>query len=303
MAGDRKTLIIICGQTATGKSALAIKIARHIDAEIISADSMQIYKGLEFLTFPPSKDEMQGVKHHFISFLEPTETFDVATFVKLAYEKAIEIWEKGKAVIIAGGTGLYIKSLMYGMFMEDSRDDAIRKELKGRFDKGEDLYSELVRIDPASAGKLHPNDRRRIIRALEVYYKTGMPISVLQKERKFALKDLAGFSRAIVLYLPKELLIERIRNRISFIGDRELDMLSAVLKKGISKTAEKVIGIRQLRGVLEGRLYLEEAKDEIAKETYRYARRQMIWFRNQPCGTFLTHFYDAGRFWEKQKNI
>ncbi len=298
MAGDRKTLIIICGQTATGKSALAIKIARDIDGEVISADSMQVYRGLESLTFPPTEEEMSGIMHHFISFLDPRDSFDVAAFVRLAYERAMDIWSRGKAVVIAGGTGLYIKSLMYGIFQEETRDESIRATLFARLETGEDLYEELSRIDPLSAAKIHPNDKRRIVRALEVFYKTGRPLSYWKTRPAYALKDRPDFARAVILYMEKDTLIERIRKRIATIDKDVIDRLEPVLKQNLSRTARQVIGIRQIEEVLKGRLSLESAREQMVRETYQYARRQMIWFRNQPCGVKLANLYNAERFLE-----
>ncbi len=296
MAGDRKTLIIICGQTATGKSALGIKIARDIDGEVISADSMQVYRGLESLTFPPTKEEMAEIKHHFISFLDPKDSFDVATFVRLAYERAMDIWSRGKAVIIVGGTGFYIKSLMYGIFQEETRDESIRAALLARIEAGEDLYKELSKIDPLSARKIHPNDKRRILRALEVFYKTGKPISYWKNKPVYTLKDKCDFSRAVILYMEKAALIERIERRVTTIRGDTVERLEPILRQGLSKTARQVIGIRQVEGVLRGEISLKSAREQIVKETYQYARRQMIWFRNQPCGTRLVNLYNAEIF-------
>ncbi len=281
MGKAQRKLIIICGQTATGKSDLAISIASQIGAEIISADSMQIYKGLEFLTFPPNEQERRTVPHYFVSFLDPIKDYNVAMFVKQAYPVAVDIWERDKSVVVVGGTGLYIKCLLEGIFFSDSTDKRLRQQLQLEAKKGCNLYEKLVKVDKESAEKIHPNDLRRIIRALEVFYTTGRPISYWKKRRQYGLMTLADSIVVFVLYAERKLLLERMKKRIAKITEKDLDSLSQILERGISITAEKVIGLKELKAVLEGKISLSKAKEDILKQTYQYARRQKIWFRHQ----------------------
>ncbi len=273
------TLLVIAGQTATGKSDLAINLAERYQGEIVSSDAMQVYSGMSFITFPPSEDQRKRVPHHFIEFLSPREEFNVARYLELATSLIEDLWQNEKLPIVVGGTGPSIKVLLEGIFkLPVPSNESLRKKLFLRFKEGR-LYQELSQVDPESACRIHPNDARRIVRAMEVYLLTGRPLSYWKKRQKGGVGKKADRLYFIVLFGERELLKKRIWQRISSLGEKEVQMAYDLWKSGLSRTAEKVLGLSQLIAVAQGRISLGEAKEEIAKMTYQYARRQMIWFR------------------------
>ncbi len=274
---SNNVLYAIVGQTATGKSDRAIEIARSFGTEVVSADSMQVYRGLEFLTFPPSQEEMKEVRHHFISFISPREEFNVARYLDLARPVVESLWKEGRPVVVVGGTGLYVKVLMEGLFPFAGEDPELRRSLLVR-DRGE-LYRELCRVDPVAGQKIHPNDLRRIVRALEVYYSTGRPISYWWQRREGGIGRLAKEIVFTVHLAPREVLYRRIRARLDRLSEEDVERFKEISSQGLSKTARKVLGVEEMEAVLRGEMDLETAKDRLAHRTYQYARRQAIWFR------------------------
>ncbi len=284
-AKNRK-LIVIGGPTASGKSHLAMLVARAIDSEVISADSMQAYKELEFITFPPL-EEMSLVSHHLAGFLDPEIEYNAAKFVELSRHIIDNLWRGNKTPIVCGGTGMYIKALLNGMF-EAKGDEVLRKQLyeEARIKGASLLYERLKEVDASSAGKIHPNDVRRIVRALEVFFSTGKPISQWHAQSK-GINDEAEVFFFCLMPDNRQWLKQRIARRIDEnITLKSLDQLKGIRNR-LGKTAQKAIGVRELSMVLDNEISFHEAMALMKKNTYQYARRQMIWFRAQKQAILL----------------
>lgn len=279
---EKIKVIAVVGPTASGKTSLAVSIALAVGGEVVSADSMQIYKGMDIATAKPTTEEQRGVTHHLIDFLDPSETYSVAQYVDDAKKCIADISGRGKVPIIAGGTGLYIDSLLGGIdfsFVPDNGD--IRKKLNMRAEKegSAALLRELSEIDPETASALHENNVGRIIRALEVYYLTGETIS--EQKRKSREKGSDYDTLYIYIdYLDRQKLYDRIDKRVDMMLDAGL---SEEAKKYISlnenTTARQAIGYKELKPYFLGELTLSEAAENLKKETRHYAKRQMTWFR------------------------
>jgi len=287
-------LIIIVGPTASGKSALGIKLAKALKGEIISGDSMQVYKYMDIGTAKVPPDEREGVPHHLIDILEPFENYSVALFQKEAKRLITAINQKGNIPIIVGGTGLYIRSIIDPYdFSDFSFDINYRKELEEiASQKGGDyLYKELYKIDPVAASKVHPNDLRRMIRALEVYKHTGKPLSYFW-ERGREKKPAYSFLY-YGLTLDRELLYQRINERVdNMISKGLVDEVKNLLKMGFREsTAMQAIGYKEIVWYLEGKITLDEAIYLIKRESRHYAKRQFTWFRRDP----RIKWYDSGK--------
>ena len=282
---EKIPLLVIAGPTASGKTALAIELAKAYGGEIVSADSMQIYKGMEIATAKPSPEEMQGVPHHLLGFLEPDQPFSVAEYVALAKQAVLDIHRRGRLPILAGGTGLYIQSLVDGVeFSEEEKDDRVRRELERRVEKegAEKLLEELAGIDPEYAAKLHPNNKTRVIRAMEIYRKTGITMT----EHQLRSRRKPSEFHACMLGLnfkDRSVLYSRIDRRVDEMAARGLveEARRVCGEKGI-KTAFQAIGYKELQAYFSGAVPLEQALETIKRETRRYAKRQLTWFRRDP---------------------
>lgn len=283
-------VIAVVGPTASGKTGLGVKLAEHYSGEVVSADSMQIYKQMNIATAKPTDEEMRGIKHHLIDFIEPTESYSVARY-KADAEKAIEnISLKGKTPIIVGGTGLYVDSLLNNVeFFNVGADEKLRKELFERAEtKGTDeLYSELKRIDPESAEKIHSNNVKKIVRALEFYYQTGKTISEQVK-----LSRLSGTPyESVIIGLTandRQFLYDRINRRVDLMLEQGLlDEAREFYSVYGVKTANQAIGYKELLPYLEGRAGLDECVENLKMQTRRYAKRQLTWFRRNENVNFL----------------
>lgn len=276
----RPLILFLVGPTAAGKSAVAAELARRLKTEIISCDSMQIYKGMEIITCKPPRTLRKRIRHHLIGIIGPAEEYDVSRYRKEAVRKLKRLLKKGKIPLFAGGTGLYLSVLLDGIFREKKGNKNIRRRLYNQL-KSEGaavLYQRLKRIDPAAAGKIHPHDLRRIIRALEVFAATGRPISRLQRERK----GLGSEYRIKIFCLNprRDILYKRIERRVEEMFEHGLLSEARQLLKGrLSRTAACAIGIQELRGYFGGLYSLEQAKELIKRNTRRYAKRQLTWFR------------------------
>lgn len=271
-------LIIITGTTATGKTETAIKLAKEIDGEIISADSMMVYKYMDIGTAKPTKEEMEGIPHYLIDIRYPNEFFDVKDFVSLAKEKIKEITEKGKIPIVVGGTWLYIKSLLYGLSEIPTADWDLRNKLYKESSKM--LYEKLKKVDPVYAEKIHQNDKKRVVRALEVYYLTGKPFSSFHKNEDKPLYDFIGF----VFERDRNQIMERIEKRVAKMIEKGLlDEVKFLLDKGYEKsiTSMQAIGYKELIPYFKGECSLEEAKENIIKNTKAFAKRQIRTFHKK----------------------
>lgn len=278
-------LIIIAGPTAVGKTALSIELAKKLNGEIISGDSMQVYRGMDIGTAKISVAEMCGVPHHLIDICEPLEGFSVAKFQALAQEKIAEITTRGHLPIIVGGTGLYLSSVIYDYdFAQTDHDDEYREYLQQiAVEKGNQyLWEMLSKVDEASADKLNIRDTKRIIRALEVYHLTGVPLSAQNQEgRQQKCRDNLAF---IVLDMDRARLYERINQRIEqMLAQGWLDEVKNLLEMGLSVNdiAMQGLGYRQLAKYLNGDMTYEEAVELTKKDTRHFAKRQLTWFRHE----------------------
>lgn len=274
-------IIVICGPTSSGKTSLAVEIAKRINAQIVSADSMQIYKEMNIGTAKPSEHERQGIVHHMMDVVSVTEEYNVSRYVTEASACIDSIIKSGDRVILAGGTGLYIDSLINNVnFFEIRNDYEYRAELLSCADKEGSLYlHEMLReIDAESAKRLHPNDLKRVIRALEVYRVTGKTIGEIQRE---SVRERRY--RPIIIgldYQSRDALYERINRRVYLmIENGLLDEAKGLLKYDLSATARAAIGYREMFDCIDGKISLDEAAALICRKTRNYAKRQLTWFR------------------------
>jgi len=293
-----RPLVVVCGPTASGKTKLAVDLALTHGGEVVSADSMQVYRGMDIGTAKPTSAEMRGVAHHLVDILEPGEDFSVAQYAKLARETIADIHARGKLPILAGGTGLYIKAIADNIQYTDMpEDEVLRKRLRNEADElgGGALLERLAKVDPMLAEGLHQNDVGRIIRALEVYELTGERMSVWQERSR---KDAAGYKLCMVGlgFRDRELLYERIGQRVdAMLGAGLLDEAKTLYDSGFSGTAAQAIGYKELFGYFRGEVSLEEAAERLKQETRRYAKRQLTWFRRDGRinWLYLDDGYDA----------
>lgn len=278
---EKQFVIVICGPTASGKTALSVELAKEFDAEIISADSMQIYKGMDIATAKPSIEERQGIPHHIMDFLEPSESFSVADYVRLAHEKIRDIASRGKIPMIVGGTGLYISSLINNIRFEESECDyAYREELRLLAqEKGNGYLLDMLReVDPVTAATLHENNQSRVIRALEVYKVTGKTMSQTQEESRTEPSPYEPCM--IALDYDREQLYDRINRRVDLMLEMGLiDEAKDFFSKGDLPTAAQAIGYKELLPYFKGEKELSECIEHLKQETRKYAKRQLTWFR------------------------
>jgi tRNA dimethylallyltransferase len=275
-------LVIVFGPTAAGKSDLVLKLASRLNAEVINADSQQVYRQMDIGTAKPSKAELAKVPHHLIDVVDPDEEFNVARYRELAMASAEDIQSRGKQVIVSGGTGLYIKALTQGLFVGPGQDARIRETLNAEAEANglSSLYQRLERVDSSATSWIHPNDRQRIIRALEVYQLTGKPISEWQKEHAFRESGFATLK--IGLDRQRADLYERINQRCDQMIDAGLvHEVKELFDKGYSSHLNSLrsVGYRHVGLFLMGRLRLEEAVHLMKRDTRRLAKRQLTWFR------------------------
>ena len=281
-----KPLVILVGPTAVGKTAASIGLAKALNGEIISGDSMQIYKGLDIGTAKISKEEMQGVPHHLIDIKEPWESFSAAEFKRLADAAIADIHSRGKLPIIVGGTGFYINGVLYEYHFGEADTDEIyraRLEQYAAENGNEALWNILNEKDPDSAAKLHSNDTKRVIRALEVLHVTGIRASERQNTvDKGKLRYNAVY---IALSLPREILYERINKRVEqMIADGLEQEVRNALSSGVAQDALAMtsLGYRQMIQYLNGEISFERAVELIQRDTRHFAKRQLTWFRHDP---------------------
>lgn len=284
---NNKPLICIVGPTASGKTALSLCLAELFNGEIVSADSMQIYKGMSIGTAKPSIEERRGIPHHMMDIVEPWETYSVARYVNEAASVIDAIHEQNKLPIVVGGTGLYVDSLLRGMdFAAQPSDEQYRNELEkiAEAQGGEVLLEKLRCVDAEQAELLHANDHKRIIRALEVYHVTGEKISQ-HNERTRNYESKYNACIIGITYRDRQRLYDRINMRVDMmLADGILDELKALLDQGLDKTvtAFQAIGYKELMPYIEGNCSLDEAVEALKQATRRYAKRQLTWFRRNP---------------------
>ena len=276
-----KRVIVIVGPTCSGKTYLSIQLAKIINGQIISADSRQIYKKLNIGTAKPTPSELKKVKHYFINILEPDEDYNANDFSDEAERVIDNINKKNKIAIVAGGSGLYVKALIDGIVESANKDDELRKKLlKQRENFGnESLYNELKEIDPVSADKMLPQNWKRVMRALEVYYLTGKPIwqHHLDQEKKSKYEY-----QQVGLLWDRNTLYKNIDNRVDkMIRNRLVNEVKSLLAQGYNKNLNSLntVGYKEIISYLEGEISLERAIELIKRNTRRYAKRQITWFK------------------------
>jgi len=275
-------VIVICGPTASGKTALSIELAKKINGEIISSDSMQIYKNMDIGTAKPSEQEMQGIKHYLLDFVEPNQRYSVAEFKKDAESAIEEILKKGKTPIVVGGTGLYVDSLIYGIEYQDIElDEEYRQELENRVETEglSKIYEEAQKIDPQAMEKISSNDKKRILRVLEIYKATGK--NKTEQEIESRKKGVKYDYKVFAINWERELLYERINKRVDIMIEQGLvQEVQELLKKyNQFPTAMQGLGYKEVVEYLEGTTTYEEMIEKIKMETRRYAKRQITWFK------------------------
>ena len=283
---SRPIMIILTGPTAVGKTELSIRLAKEIGGEIISADSMQVYRGMDIGTAKITKDEMQGVRHHLIDCLNPDEEFNVAVFQKMAKEATLDIINRGKVPILAGGTAFYIQALLYGIdFNEEEHDDSYRNSMYeiGIDEEGKKkLHAMLREVDAEYADTVHYNNMKRVVRALEYYHFTGRKFSEYNEEQRQreAEYDFCYF----VLNDERSHLYERINKRVDIMMENGLlEEVKALKNKGYSNDLVSMqgVGYKEIIQYLNGAISLEESVELIKKNTRHFAKRQLTWFRKE----------------------
>jgi len=276
-------VIVIAGPTATGKTALSVQLAKEIGGEIVSSDSIQIYKKLDIGSAKPTDEEKQGIIHHLMDFVEAYGDYSVADYVTDAKKTIDDILSRGKVPIITGGTGLYISSIVDNVsFSESEKDEEVRLRLKKELEETgpEEMHARLLAIDPVSANSIHPNNTKRVIRALEIFETTGKTRTEQEKVSK--LKKSPYDFCLIALSCDRDLLYERINRRVDIMVDAGLfNEVEDLLKSGVKETAQSMQGIGYKEAVMaiKGEITKEESIELIKKNSRNYAKRQLTWFR------------------------
>lgn len=279
---EKIPLLVICGPTASGKTAVGVRLAEIYGGEIVSADSMQIYKGLAVSTAKPTVEEMRGIPHHMMDFLEPDEEFSVADYVRGARKCIEDIRGRGKLPIVVGGTGLYINSLVDNIsFDHIESDDSLRKSLEEEAaEMGKDyMYEKLKKLDPEAAEKIHPNNLIRVIRAIEMYMLSGR---TGEENRRESRRNESPYKLCMIglTCFDRQLLYDRINARVDNMLENGLvEEVRRIYTDHKPKTAFNAIGYKELLPYFEGACTLSEAVETIKQETRRYAKRQLTWFR------------------------
>lgn len=279
----KQPLLMIAGPTASGKTAVAVELALRHGGEVVSADSMQVYRGMNIGTAKPTKEEMKGVPHHLLDVAEPEQPFSVADYAALANKAIGDIAARGHLPILAGGTGLYLRAVTdYLDFSEGNSDDSLRAELqKTAQEQGIGiLYEQLAQIDPQSAERIHPNDEKRIIRALEVYRVTG--ITMTEHQKKAASRPSPYDTFRVGLAYDRQKLYDRINRRVTRMLEMGLTEEAIELMDRMQGTSFQSIGYKEMEQYLKGEASLQEAAEQIRRATRRYAKRQMTFFRADP---------------------
>jgi tRNA dimethylallyltransferase len=287
-------IVIICGPTASGKTRFAIELAERVDGEIVGADSLQVYRHLDIGTAKPTDEERARVPHHVIDFLEPDQLFNAARYKQLADEAIADIRSRQRVPLVVGGTGLYLRILVRGIFEAPKADHALRKRLREEIKAYgvEQLYRRLELVDPALAARVEPHDKNRIMRGLEIYEQTGIPLSVHQEVHDFGDNDYRVLK--IGLHVPREVLYERIEARSKRMMQAGLpEEYRRLRTAGFAADLKPMLslGYRQMGDLERGERSPEEALRDLVRETKRYAKRQLTWFRKDPD----LHWLDPGQ--------
>lgn len=282
MLKNRPKIVVICGATGIGKTGLSIRLAEAFGGEIVGADSMQIYRHMDIGTAKPGPEELARIPHHMTGVVDPATPYDAARYAADARDAVFSIHKQGRVAFVVGGTGLYIKALVHGLFTAKASDPGLREKLKHEAETrgGEWLYQRLVLCDPEAAGRIHPNDTYRIIRALEVYELTGRPMSGFQQSHGFS--DKVFESIKICLNIDRDELYERINQRVEIMMEQGLeDEVRSLLQMGYSRELRPMqsIGYRHMLDLIDGQMTRNEAIATMKRDTRRYAKRQLTWFR------------------------
>ena len=279
---NKPKVIVICGPTASGKTTLSIQLAQKINGEIISSDSMQIYKDMNIGTAKLDQQEMQGIKHYLLDFVEPNQRYSVADYKKDAENAIEDILQKGKVPIIVGGTGLYVDSLIYGIeYPNIEFDENYRKELERRVEKEglEKLYEKAKKIDPQAMKKISRNDQKRILRVLEIYNATGK--TKTEQEIESRKNEVKYDYRVFAINMDREKLYDRINKRVDIMIQKGLiEEVENLLKKyNEFPTAMQGLGYKEVVEYIQGKVLKEDMIENIKRESRRYAKRQITWFK------------------------
>ena len=305
MDNKKIPIIVVCGPTASGKTRLAVELAKHFGGEVVSADSMQIYKGLNIATAKPTADEMQGVPHHLIDFLPNDKKFSVADYLPLARACIKDIHSRGKLAVVCGGTGLYISSLLDNVRFEEIKSDAaLRAELESRYktEGAHAMWQKLFEIDPETANNVHENNAPRVIRGIEAYMLTGKTLSQLRRE---SITEESDYAPCVIFldYADRAVLYDRINRRVDMmLEDGLVEECRAVYEQGGLETAFQAIGYKELIPFFEGAKPLEDCVCLIKQETRHYAKRQLTWFRRMN-GTYRADPSEFGDFKNFFENV
>lgn len=308
MSNEKKPLLVVAGPTASGKTALGIAIAKEFGGEVISADSMQIYKGLDVATAKPTSEEMDGIPHHLISVVDMNTEFSVADYVALAKEKIDQVSSRGKLPVLVGGTGLYINSLVNNVNFDNAETDgSIRQKLIKEFEEDgvEALYERLKQIDPETAEIVPIQNTVRIIRALEIYELTGIKFSEYKKINKGS-ECPYNLCMIGLNYLDRQKLYDRINLRVSIMVENGmLEECREVFENEKLGTAYQAIGYKELVPYFQGKANLDECLDQIRLNSRRYAKRQLTWFRRDDRinWIYMDEFNDFNKIMEICKKI
>lgn len=282
MAESKIPLTAIVGPTASGKTSLAVELCKRLNGEAVSCDSMQIYKGMDIATAKPTEQEMQGIPHHMIGFLDPEIPFSVAKYCESAKSAINDIVGREKRAVLVGGTGLYYSSLVDNIeFLPDETDFNYREELKmkAEMNGAQSLLDELYKIDPETASRLHVNNVGRIIRALEIYHTTGKTIT---EQNELSRRNETSFETVSICLdaRDRQFLYDRINRRVdSMLKDGLVDEAKSFLSSHAGSTAKQAIGYKELSPYFEGKASLEDCVENLKMQTRRYAKRQLTWFR------------------------
>ncbi|MBN2341701.1 MAG: tRNA (adenosine(37)-N6)-dimethylallyltransferase MiaA [Deltaproteobacteria bacterium] len=289
-------LLVIVGPTASGKTGLVVSLARRFGFEIVGADSMQVYRGMNIGTATPTSEELDGVPHHLIDVVNPDEEYDAARYAKDADGVIADIHARGKRAMVVGGTGLYLRVLLQGLQSGPPPNPALRAELNARAEKEgwPALHVQLGRVDKDAFERLHPNDGVRIVRALEVYLQTGKPLTQWQREHEFS--TLRYPHRMLGVLRPKEELNERINRRVvQMFDDGFIEEVNALRAAGYASSLKpmQALGYKPINQHLEGELSLAEAIEQTQTTTRRFAKRQRTWFKKEVGMTWIEPTEDA----------
>ena len=284
MSAVKTKIIAVVGPTASGKTSLSVELAKKFNGEVVSCDSMQVYREMNIGTAKPSEAEMDGVKHHMIDFADPKTIYTCADYVRDAKKAIAEIVSNGKVPIICGGTGLYLDSLLRGSSFEETETDfEYRKELEELAEKmgNEYIHNMLAAVDPESADAIHYNNLKRVIRALEIYKCCGISKSELDRRSKLYDSEYEALTIGL-RFTNRELLYERINRRVDIMLEMGLeDEIKRLVEMGVFEsngTAKQAIGYKELLGYINGHMSYESAVEQLKMATRRYAKRQMTWF-------------------------